>query len=182
MEKILEIYKNLNINEVSSNAQKKNGTRQFAIHKPGYIRNDWAIYASGYVRKLYGHTCAQINTQSRGRRILIPKEKDRLLFLLDFLIRNHLYTDIKPHLPPPPIQLPPSGEHVMKRLEYDVLEDSLSILNQQLRSTLTVGITFTASKIEYIAEASQRAEIVTVSKIAVIKDIRNRLLLKQITI
>ena len=113
---ILRTFKHLGIVEVSSKAQKNNGTRRFRMpfKLDGRENVEFAVYKSGYVRKTKGFvfSCYQINqtrkTSERyfrvrsgphegyyykfadGRaRILIETETERLQYLLDFLIRNY---------------------------------------------------------------------------------------------
>jgi len=142
---ILEIFKILKIKDVSTPRQKKNGTTVFEFdntgdpHGPNELR--FAEYKTGYVRSLNGYCCYQINKRKSiqksytnwsdgtrnkytctSERILIPKRKDRLEFLLKFLLKNYFgkvrnHVEYKEYTPPswPPVlsrlQVIIDGEH-----------------------------------------------------------------------
>ena len=98
----------LNIQEVTTKQQKKNGTREFKL--PVKCQYGGAIhvasFASGYVRRTKtGGYCTswQLNETKRifekewpsgykyysTKRILIPNEQDRLEYLLHYCIKNY---------------------------------------------------------------------------------------------
>ena len=101
--------------DISTNAQVKNGTTVFAVGTPNYEGCRMrpvtiASYNSGYIRKFVGYSGAhyQLNktflqnhliwsnwskkyyNQTRSVRILIPAEVDRLIALLNHVV-NELY-------------------------------------------------------------------------------------------
>ena len=98
----------LDIQEVTTKRQKKNGTREFKLpikdlycSKGSYIHV--ASFASGYVRrtKAGGHCPSwQLNKTKKVpptkdykwesiKRILIPNEQDRLEYLISFCLKNY---------------------------------------------------------------------------------------------
>ena len=108
---ILEMFEAMGIKDVSSSRQKKNGTTVFEIPYVNHLCPDYkfrfAEYETGYVRSLNGYCCYQINKKIAHKktytssydgktreydvyeRVLIPKRKDRLKYLLKFLIKNY---------------------------------------------------------------------------------------------
>lgn len=141
---ILEIFDIMNIKDVTTDRQKKNGTTVFEFDNTGdpYGPNElrFAEYKTGYVRSLNGYCCYQINKKKSkqksytsydgktnyyrctSERILIPKRKDRLEFLLKFLLKNYFgkvrnHVEYKQYTPPswPPVlsrlQVIIDGEH-----------------------------------------------------------------------
>ena len=99
---IKETLQLLDIQEVTTKRQKKNGTREFELP----IKDAWtkkkirvASFASGYVRN---QNCASSNYQlnktkwykdNNGlmskERILILSEKDRLKYLISYCLKNY---------------------------------------------------------------------------------------------
>ena len=102
-EHILEMFELLNIKDVTSKTQKKNGTHVFEIPFETYggkkIR--LATYKSGSVRNVNGcYSCYQLNPTKivpyNGKyifnqtvRIPITSHEERLEFLFKFIIRNY---------------------------------------------------------------------------------------------
>ena len=98
-----EIFELLDIKDVSSKRQKKNGTHVFEIPFETYSGNRirLATYKSGTVRNVNScYSCYQLNTtkleDSTGPykfkhkiRIPINSHEGRLEFLLKFIIRNY---------------------------------------------------------------------------------------------
>jgi len=117
--KTMLTMRDLDIKEISSNCQVKNGTQVFSLpFKDAYgHRIEFATYSSGYVRKLVtyhtnGAKCYQINKTRKidggfikittgphaglfrkwvdhTERILIPNHGDRIEYLLKFILRNY---------------------------------------------------------------------------------------------
>jgi hypothetical protein len=100
----------LGIQEVTTERQKKNGTREFELP----IKDSWskkkirvASFASGYVRNQNsGHSNYQLNKTKMSKRyykypngkihkfdtkerILIPNEQDRLEYLISYCLKNY---------------------------------------------------------------------------------------------
>jgi len=127
---ILEIFDIMNIKDVTTDRQKKNGTTVFEIPYKNPLnpaqKYQFAEYKTGYVRNLNNWCCYQINKRKTNKRnytnhkgelktydsyerILIPKRKDRLKFLLEFLIKNYFskvrthveYEYVEPFIPKP---------------------------------------------------------------------------------
>ena len=103
---ILNTMKLLGIEEVTSNRQALNGTREFELP----IKYPWgtnirvASFKTGYVRNQNGASSNyQLNKTKKNfekkfsngydyystERILIPSEKDRLEYLLNYCIKNY---------------------------------------------------------------------------------------------
>ena len=128
---ILEIFDIMNIKDVTTDRQKKNGTTvfeipyknplnpaqkyQFAEYETGYVRSLNA-YASPYQlnkrktnKRTYTNHNGGVTTYDSYERILIPKRKDRLKFLLKFLVKNYFskvrthvkYEYVEPFIPKP---------------------------------------------------------------------------------
>ena len=110
--KVYEQMQLLNIQEVTTKRQKKNGTRTFKLP----IKNKWyngsfievASFKTGYVRN--NNSCStnyQLNKRCEGEpeyfqlangdyrrfstrsRVLIPKEIDRLEYLIRYCLKNY---------------------------------------------------------------------------------------------
>ena len=124
--KTMLTMKDLDIKDISSNCQIKNGTQVFRLpFKDAYGYSiEFATYSSGYVRKLVtyhtrGAKCYQINKTRKvdggfyeittgphtglfrkwvdhTQRILIPNHGDRIEYLLKFILRN--YFTAKPRI------------------------------------------------------------------------------------
>ena len=123
--KTMLTMKDLDIKDVSSNCQIKNGTQVFRLpFKDAYGYSiEFATYSSGYVRKLVtyntrGAKCYQINQTRQVKdkffkitygthkglyiksdaveRVLIPNHGDRIEYLLKFILRN--YFTAKPRI------------------------------------------------------------------------------------
>jgi hypothetical protein len=102
-EKVYEQMQLLGIQEVTTEQQSKNGTREFKLpikdqhSKPIYV----ASFTSGYVRrtKANGYSPSwQLNKTKKTKskhgwdmieRILIPNEADRLEYLIAFCLKNY---------------------------------------------------------------------------------------------
>jgi hypothetical protein len=102
-EKVYEQMQLLGIQEVTTEQQSKNGTREFKLpikdqhSKPIYV----ASFTSGYVRrtKANGYSPSwQLNKNKKTKskhgwdmieRILIPNEADRLEYLIAFCLKNY---------------------------------------------------------------------------------------------
>jgi len=109
---ILNTMKLLDIKEVTSRRQARNGTREFELP----IKNNWpgnqknatfirvASFKTGYVRNQNsGYSNYQLNKTKKNfekefsngydyystERILIPSERDRLEYLLHYCIKNY---------------------------------------------------------------------------------------------
>ena len=95
IEKEKELYKQmdlLQIKEISTYRQQKNGTRifQLPIKKYGkYI--EVGSFKSGYVRRMNGgYTPYQLNKCEPGKnRVLIPHEVDRIDYLITYCLKNY---------------------------------------------------------------------------------------------
>lgn len=129
---ILEIFDAMNIKDVTTDRQRKNGTTVFEIPYKNPLnpahKYQFAEYETGYVRKIdnacaspyqlnkrktnkrtYTNYKGELKTYDSYERILIPKRKDRLKFLLEFLIKNYFskvrthveYEYIEPFIPKP---------------------------------------------------------------------------------
>jgi len=110
MKNFIKTPNNLVLINTSSDRQKANGTEIYTL-VTNKGEEKFGIYKSGYIRRLptkenYLHTCYQLNKvvqkpreyQVSGvsffsncfyTRELIPKRKDRIKFLLDFIDRNY---------------------------------------------------------------------------------------------
>ena len=102
-EHVLEMFELLNIKDVTSKTQKKNGTHVFEIPFKTYggERIRLATYKSGAVRNVNGcSSCYQLNLtkleDAKGpynwkqtKRIPINSHEERLEFLFKFIIRNY---------------------------------------------------------------------------------------------
>ena len=111
---ILNTMKLLDIKEITSRRQARNGTRKFKLPMRYYSEYDsrWnydivlSSFKSGYVRKTCYDREYQINKVKTGnryyklssgdyrklkehKRVLIPNELDRLEYLLKFAVRNY---------------------------------------------------------------------------------------------
>ena len=96
----------LGIQEVTTNRQKNNGTREFELP----IKDSWsgkkirvASFKTGYVRNQNScHSAYQLNKTKRYqtewdkernfysiKRILIPNEQDRLEYLISYCLKNY---------------------------------------------------------------------------------------------
>jgi len=97
----------LGIQEVTTNRQKNNGTREFELP----IKDSWsskkirvASFKTGYVRNQNScHSAYQLNKTKKNfkkefgngykyysiERILIPNEKDRLEYLISYCLKNY---------------------------------------------------------------------------------------------
>ena len=97
----------LDIQEVTTNRQKNNGTREFELP----IKDSWsskkirvASFKTGYVRNQNScHSAYQLNKTKKNfekefgngykyysiERILIPNEKDRLEYLISYCLKNY---------------------------------------------------------------------------------------------
>jgi len=95
----------LQIQEVTTDKQKANGTREFKLP----VRNQHgaaihvASYNSGYVRRTRVRSCWQLNKTKKNyektfpngsewwsiERILIPNEQDRLEYLISYCLKNY---------------------------------------------------------------------------------------------
>jgi len=96
----------LDIQEVTTNRQKNNGTREFELP----IKDSWnskkirvASFKTGYVRNQNScHSAYQLNKTKRYqtewdkernfysiKRILIPNEQDRLEYLISYCLKNY---------------------------------------------------------------------------------------------
>jgi hypothetical protein len=96
----------LGIQEVTTNRQKSNGTREFELP----IKDSWsgkkirvASFKTGYVRNQNScHSAYQLNKTKRYqtewdkernfysiKRILIPNEQDRLEYLISYCLKNY---------------------------------------------------------------------------------------------
>ena len=96
---ILKTYRSLGILNVSSKRQRDNGTKIFAIHNTISGKTEYfGSYSSGYVRRIT-NTMYPINRKRfertrfgySSKSILIPLEKDRLQFLLNYVVRNYIF-------------------------------------------------------------------------------------------
>lgn len=111
----LALFDVLGIKEITSNVQRKNGTRAWEIPVERLFptgtatKLKFAIYASGYVRNCsgYGDRCYQINKKylhtkkyfcsftkkyksyESVKRILISREEDRIIYLANYILRNY---------------------------------------------------------------------------------------------
>lgn len=115
---ILEIFDAMNIKDVTTDRQKKNGTTVFEIPYKNPLCPDkkfqFAEYKTGYVRSLNAYSPYQLNKRKTNKRsyrnhigelktfdvyerILIPKRKDRLKFLLKFLVKNY-FSEVRTHV------------------------------------------------------------------------------------
>jgi len=127
-EHVLEMFELLNIKDVTSKTQKKNGTHVFEIPFETYggekIR--LATYKSGSVRNINGcYCCYQLNPTKmeaydgkyvfkRKIRIPITSHESRLEFLLKFIIKNyykkqHTITKWETHTHEPNISVTVNG-------------------------------------------------------------------------
>ncbi len=97
----------LGIQEVTTERQKKNGTREFELPiKDGYIGKKIRVasFASGYVRNQNSASSNyQLNKTKKNfekewpngyryystERILIPNEQDRLKYLISYCLKNY---------------------------------------------------------------------------------------------
>ena len=97
----------LQIQEVTTDRQKANGTREFKlpVNDPYGDAIDVASYSTGYVRrtKTSGRSDWQLNKTKKNfekewpngykyystERILIPNEQDRLEYLISFCLKNY---------------------------------------------------------------------------------------------
>ena len=112
------LFDALGVEETTSKTQKKNGTRRFELPNPRFdgsgkpYKIKLSSYASGYVRNASGHlfTCYQLNRVRKkihcrwnpfaekfeiyttSHRVMIPMEKNRIIFLANFILRNY-YSD-----------------------------------------------------------------------------------------
>ena len=96
----------LGIQEVTTNRQKSNGTREFELP----IKDSWsgkkirvASFKTGYVRNQNScHSAYQLNKTKRYqtewdkernfysiKRVLIPNEQDRLEYLISYCLKNY---------------------------------------------------------------------------------------------
>ena len=100
----------LDIQEVTTERQKKNGTREFELP----IKDSWsgkkirvASFASGYVRnqnsassnyqlnktkmskRYYKYPNGEVREFDTKERILIPSEQDRLEYLISYCLKNY---------------------------------------------------------------------------------------------
>ena len=125
----------LDIQEVTTERQKKNGTREFELP----IKDSWsgkkirvASFASGYVRNQNSASSNyQLNktkknyekTFSNGyewwatERILIPNEQDRLAYLISYCLKNYYIKNANQVA---------DGDYIPK-WKYDNLADAASI-------------------------------------------------------
>lgn len=115
---ILEIFDIMNIKDVTTDRQKKNGTTVFEIPYKNPLcpekKFQFAEYKTGYVRSLNAYSPYQLNKRKTNKRpyrnhigelktfdvyerILIPKRKDRLKFLLKFLVKNY-FSEVRTHV------------------------------------------------------------------------------------
>ena len=116
---ILEIFDAMGIKDITTDRQRKNGTTAFEIPYVNPLRPNFkytfAEYESGYVRNLNNWCCYQINKRKTNKkrytssydgktrefdtyeRILIPKRKDRLEFLLKFFVKNY-FSKVRTHV------------------------------------------------------------------------------------
>ncbi len=116
---ILEVFDAMGIKDVTTDRQKKNGTTVFEIPYKNPLRPEqkfqFAEYKTGYVRSLNAYSPYQLNKKITNKkkytsfkdgktrefdtyeRILIPKRKDRLKFLLKFLIKNY-FSEVRTHV------------------------------------------------------------------------------------
>jgi len=128
---ILEIFDAMSIKDVTTDRQRKNGTTVFEIPYKNPLcpeqKFQFAEYKTGYVRNLNAYLPYQLNKRKTNKkkytssydgktrefdtyeRILIPKRKDRLEFLLKFLVKNYFskvrthvkYEYVEPFIPKP---------------------------------------------------------------------------------
>jgi hypothetical protein len=99
---ILNTMKLLDIKEVTTPRQARNGTREFelpikyrwgkrirlASFKTGYVRNQNGCYSNYQLNKVIRYK-EKSNRYYNYKRVLIQKEVDRLEYLLKFAIRNY---------------------------------------------------------------------------------------------
>ena len=106
---ILNTMKLLGIKEVTSNRQALNGTREFelpikypwgtnirvASFKTGYVRNqngassNYQLNKCKMSKRYYKYSDGKTHEFDHKLRILIPSEKDRLEYLLNYCIKNY---------------------------------------------------------------------------------------------
>ena len=99
---ILNTMKLLDIKEVTTPRQARNGTREFelpikhpwgtnirlASFKTGYVRNQNGCYSNYQLNKVIRYK-EKGNRYYNYKRVLIQKEVDRLEYLLKFAVRNY---------------------------------------------------------------------------------------------
>ena len=99
---ILNTMKLLDIKEVTTPRQARNGTRDFelpikhswgtnirlASFKTGYVRNQNSCYSNYQLNKVVKYK-EKGNRYYHYKRTLIPNEVDRLEYLLKFAVRNY---------------------------------------------------------------------------------------------
>ena len=99
---ILNTMKLLDIKEVTTPRQARNGTRDFelpikhswgtnirlASFKTGYVRNQNSCYSNYQLNKVIRYK-EKGNRYYNYKRVLIQKEVDRLEYLLKFAVRNY---------------------------------------------------------------------------------------------
>ena len=107
---IKETLQLLDIQEVTTERQKKNGTREFELPiKDSYTKKKIRVasFASGYVRnqnsassnyqlnktkmskRYYKYPNGEVREFDTKERILIPSEQDRLEYLISYCLKNY---------------------------------------------------------------------------------------------
>tara|TARA_R100000808_G_C2108751_1_gene123503 strand:- start:130 stop:603 length:474 start_codon:yes stop_codon:yes gene_type:complete len=132
---ILNIMKFLNIKEVTTPRQARNGTREFelpikypwgtnirvASFKTGYVRNqngassNYQLNKCKMSKRYYKYSDGKVHEFDTKERILIPSERDRLEYLLHYCIKNYYIGHANQVA---------DGEFIPKWVYQDVLEQA----------------------------------------------------------
>ena len=132
---ILNTMKLLDIKEVTSNRQARNGTREFelpikypwgtnirvASFKTGYVRNqngassNYQLNKCKMSKRYYKYSDGKVHEFDTKERILIPSERDRLEYLLHYCIKNYYIGHANQVA---------DGEFIPKWVYQDVLEQA----------------------------------------------------------
>ena len=129
---ILNTMKLLDIKEVTTPRQARNGTRDFelpikhswgtnirlASFKTGYVRNQNSCYSNYQLNKVVKYK-EKGNRYYHYKRTLIPNEVDRLEYLLKFAVRNY-YTKPQVQVKKEVINIEPEVSVIVNGHKYNL--------------------------------------------------------------
>ena len=129
---ILNTMKLLDIKEVTTPRQARNGTRDFelpikhswgtnirlASFKTGYVRNQNSCYSNYQLNKVVKYK-ENGNRYYHYKRTLIPNEVDRLEYLLKFAVRNY-YTKPQVQVKKEVINIEPEVSVIVNGHKYNL--------------------------------------------------------------
>ena len=129
---VLNTMKLLDIKEVTTPRQARNGTRDFelpikhswgtnirlASFKTGYVRNQNSCYSNYQLNKVVKYK-EKGNRYYHYKRTLIPNEVDRLEYLLKFAVRNY-YTKPQVQVKKEVINIEPEVSVIVNGHKYNL--------------------------------------------------------------